>query len=80
MQVERTPSLPLCPPLLTLSASCTSQICSPVAGLHTGKTLPLSEFCHSLLIKTWKAKGSCCVKGCVQRASQGLLGQRKKPG
>lgn len=36
---------------ITLSASWISQICSPVAGLYTGNILPLSEFCHSLLIK-----------------------------
>lgn len=35
----------------TLSASWTSQICSPVDGLHAGNTFPLTESCHSLLMK-----------------------------
>lgn len=37
--------------LLTLSASSTSQIFTPVAGLKVGNVLPLQDLCHSLLIK-----------------------------
>lgn len=43
--------------LLTLSASSTSQILTPVAGLKVGNVLPLLDVCHSLLIKIcgkWK--------------------------
>lgn len=36
---------------LTLSASSMSQILTPVAGLNVGNVFPLTEMCHSLLIK-----------------------------
>lgn len=42
--------------VFTLSASWTSQICSPVAGLYVGKTFPLTESCHSLLMKIWRTQ------------------------
>jgi hypothetical protein len=36
---------------LTLVPSCTWQISSPVLGLMTGKVLPFTALCHSLLMK-----------------------------
>lgn len=36
----------------TLSPSATSQIFSPVAGLKVGNVFPLTEFTHTLLIKS----------------------------
>lgn len=38
---------------LTLSASCTSIIFSPVDGFMAGNVLPLSELTNSLLINNW---------------------------
>lgn len=49
--MKRTWQKMLCCRECTLSASWTSQICSPVAGLQAGKTFPLTESCHSLLMK-----------------------------
>lgn len=47
---------------VTLSASCTSQICSPVDGLYAGNTFPLTESCHSLLMKICGTKRSTLLK------------------
>lgn len=51
LSVKRKWQKMLCRRECTLSASWTSQICSPVAGLQAGKTFPLTESCHSLLMK-----------------------------
>lgn len=51
--------------LLTLSASSTSQILTPVAGLKVGNVLPLLDVCHSLLIKIcgkWKVFADTGIK------------------
>lgn len=43
---------------LTLSASSTSQILTPVAGLNVGNVFPLLDVCHSLSMKIW-GNGKC---------------------
>lgn len=56
--------------LLTLSASSTSQILTPVAGLRVGNVLPLVDVSHSLLIKICRRKkvqSVCYVSWKTQR-------------
>lgn len=51
--------------LLTLSASSTSQILMPVAGLKVANVFPLLDVCHSLLIKIcgkWKVFSDTGIK------------------